>query len=288
MTPQSILEDMARMEAKCGDRLSDFFDVGYWRCARDAVSTAVHFEFASACPKAEHIEFAEQMMEHDLFRLPFETVLFTGEPIPKTGILAFQYVENGKVNGLMWFTIAPAIDRDGESFSAPLMVAQLDARDHATGDPTHISRGTVDWASITKARHASRKTGKPWDDETYNTASEQSFSFIIGGTAMMMSKDVETRTETAPTKLNKRREQQGKPLIRERRVVVIKPERRASYANAAAEFAGLRSSPKMHWRRGHFRRVREDLIVPVAPSIINADVSTKPIAKQYRVEKGAV
>lgn len=287
MTPQSILEDMSRIERRAGERFAEMFDVGMWKAARAHIEMAVHFEFASAIPKVEHVAFADEMMERGLFRMPFEAVLYTGDAIPKTGILVGEVVENGALEGLVYFVIAPGIDADGTQYSIPILVCHLDSRDHATGAPRPLSKGTVDWASITRSPHASRKSGRQFTQEDYGERSENALRMIMGGTSLMMSKDVETHTEPPPTKLNKRREEQGRPLIRERRVVVIKPERRASYTNAAAEFAGLRSSPKMHWRRGHFRRVREDLIVPVAPSIINAAPDAKPSTKQYRVEQGA-
>ncbi len=282
MTPQSILEDMDTIERLAGDRFGDKFDVGMWNAARVTVGVAVHFEFASAIPKVEHVEFADEMMERGLFRLPFESVLYTGEAIPKTGILANQDFDGG--DGLLYFIVGPATDRDGAQYSIPILVCQLDDRDHATGATVPLSRGTVDWASITKNPHHSRKTGRQWGEEDYGAGSEKALRMIMGGTALMMSKDVETRTEDAPVKLNKRREEQGRPLIRERRVVVIKPDRRASYANAATDFAGHKSSPRMHWRRGHFRNLRSGMVIPVAPSIVNADPAVKPIAKQYRVE----
>lgn len=284
MTPQSILEDMTTVERRMGDRFDKLFDVGMWTAARIHIAEAVHFEFASAIPKVEHIEFADEMMERGLFRLPFESVLYTGDAIPKTGILAGADVKNGALDGLLYFVIAPGIDNDGTPYSIPILVCQLDSRDHATGAPVALSKGTVDWASITKNPHSSRKTGRQWSEEDYGAGSEKALRMIMGGTALMMSKDVETRTEAAPVKLNKRREEQGRPLIRERRVVVIKPDRRASYANAAADFAGHKSSPRMHWRRGHFRNLRSGMVIPVAPSIVNADPAVKPIAKQYRVE----
>lgn len=278
MTPQSILEDMNRLAAMSGPRLFDCFDEKMWGIARASVEAAVHFEFAGATPKQEHIEFGNELLARDLFRLPFETVLYTASFMPKTGILAMQ------IAGAMgWYVIAPCIVGD-QMYSAPLMVASLQGRDPETGEPVNLAAGTIDWKSIISAPHASRKTGVEWSEDDYGVAMEKAVNVIVGGTALMMSKDVETRTESAPSKLNKRREQQGRPPIRERRVVVIRPEQRASYANAEAEFSGLRSSRRMHWRRGHFRHLRSGAIVPVAPSIINASADMKPIAKQYRVE----
>lgn len=68
MTPQSILEDMARFEARAGDRLGEFFEASMWKIARDTVSDAIHFEFAASSPKSEHIEFADDMMARGHFR----------------------------------------------------------------------------------------------------------------------------------------------------------------------------------------------------------------------------
>lgn len=271
MTPQTILEDMLAFELLSGSRLEEFFDIGMWRMAKEVVTQAVHFEFASSTPRTEHVEFANEMMERDMFRLPFSAVLYTGDCIPKTGIVAEQVSESGKpLEGLSWFVVAPAMDRDGNSYSLPLMVAQLDARDHASGLPTSMARGTVDWKSMTTMPHASRKTGRVWGEEDYHAGSEKALQMIMGGTALMMSKDVDVRVDVAPAKLNAKRLAQGKPEVRERRVILIRPEHRDKYKDMSTAFGQTKASPRMHWRRGHFRRVRDDLIVPVAPSLVGA------------------
>lgn len=282
MTPQGILEDMHRFEALAGPRLDEFFDSGMWKIAKETVAASAHFEFAGAAPKIEHIEFADEMMARGLFRLPFSAVLYTADVIPKTGIVCSSAPE-GHRDGLVWFVVAPAMDRAGGNYSLPLMVARLDSRDHATGEPVALSAGTIDWKSMTTMPHASRRTGRQWTEQDYEAGSEKALRMIMGGTALMMSKDVETRVEAAPAKLNARRTSQGRPEIRERRIVVIRPERQAHFKTAASEFAGLRCSPRMHWRRGHFRRIREDLIVPIAPMLINANEEAKPLVKKYVV-----
>lgn len=288
MTPQSILEDMTALERYAGAKFPTVFNMEMWQIARESVEAAVHFEFGEARPKSEHIEFADAMMDRGLFRLPFEAVLYTGGAIPKTGIVASCAIaEDNILERFSWFVVSPTTTRDGGTYSVPVMVATLEARDHETRAPVPLSRGTVEWKSMTTEEHHSRSTGRLWTEDDYAEGNQKALRMIMGATALMMSKDVDTRTEAAPTKLNKRREEQGRPLIRERRIVVIKPERRASYANAASDFAGHKTSPRMHWRRGHFRQLQSGTVIPVAPSIVNADASVRPMAKQYRVQQQA-
>lgn len=222
-----------------------------------------------------------------MFRLPFPVVLYTGNCIPKTGIVAEQLVEPGKpLEYLCWFVVAPAMDRDGNTYSLPLMVAHLDARDHASGLRTNIAHGTVDWKSMTTMPHASRKTGRVWDEDDYHAGSEKALQMIMGGTALMMSKDIDVRVAAAPSKLNAKRLAQGKPEVRERRIILIRPEYRDKYRDASTEFGRTKTSPRMHWRRGHFRRIRDDLVVPVAPSLVGArDGAVVVPPKTYEVSQ---
>lgn len=269
MTPHGILEGMASIEAIIGDRLGDHFDEGVWKTSRDLLSDlAVDFDFRTTTPETSHIEFANKLIDKELFRLPFDIVLYRAHALPETAIVAMQ---GGADYRLKFVTFGPVRFGHGGQGYAPLLTLAL------TKGPCASAR--IDWKSVTTVNHRSRKTGRTWDEQDYHEAVDKVLQFVLGATVLLMSKDVETVTVPAPAKLNKARERKGRIPIRESRIIKIKAHARASQERATREF----SSRRMHWRRGHFRRVREDLIVPVAPTIVGAREGAIVRPKTYEV-----
>lgn len=78
-------------------------------------------------------------------------------------------------------------------------------------------------------------------------------SLFLSGLAALSSKGPEIRTLAAPEKLNKQRAKKGKPPVFEYRIVDI-----PAWALAKADgLGGTHASPRLHWRRGHERRIGE-------------------------------
>lgn len=289
MTPHGIREDMGRLLNALKSRAGDYFDLDQWVKADALAARAVHFDFGTVFATAAHVAFADELLERGLFRLPFDVCLFSGQMSPRTGLLAVQSLDaSGRIDRLSWYTAAPAIDRNGDAFNVPLAFSELLPEDEVTRTPCHISAGRVAWRSLTTTRHASRTTGRTWTDAEHGEASEKGLRLILAAVALLMSKDVAQRVEPAPSRLNKKRVAQGRPPVGERRLITIRLDRRDVFVNAEAEFsAAMRSSPRMHWRRGHFRNLPTGRVIPVAPSIVNANRESIPDPKSYRVEEAA-
>ena len=106
---------------------------------------------------------------------------------------------------------------------------------------------------------------------------------------MLMGKEVEQRIEPPPAKLNKIRERAGKPRINERRLILVRPHaRHALLGKEEGEDTGRTMAP--HFRRGHFRRLAAPRkadgveVVPVAPTLVNADYSNMQAPRDYVVK----
>lgn len=91
-------------------------------------------------------------------------------------------------------------------------------------------------------------------DETKKTMMEAiTAGFFSSALGALSSKGPEIRTQPAPAKLNKQRAKKGRPPIFEYRIVEI-----PAWAKAKAEgLGGTHASPRLHWRRGHERRLGE-------------------------------
>lgn len=75
--------------------------------------------------------------------------------------------------------------------------------------------------------------------------------FVASALAALSSRGPEIRTLPAPKFLNKQRAKKGKPPLFEYRIVEI-----PAWAKAKAEDLGsTHASPRLHWRRGHERRL---------------------------------
>lgn len=272
MTPHGIIEDMTTIETMFGDKLADKFDLRIWASIKLCAKEAIHFDFGTAKPLPEHQQFAGQMYDRQMFKVPYPQVLFTAEALPRTGLLALQSSDGGSQFNVI--VMAPAVIGDLR-LTAPLLGLTID------GDTWEGS--TVNWKSLTATNHASRKTGRPWETSDYEAAADKAIGFVAGATCMLMSKDVEMTLAPSADKLNAKRGAAGRPLVRQHMIVRIKPDRIARYRQAEDDERAGRTSPRMHMRRGHFRRIRDDFVVPVAPSIINMAPGARPTAKTYKV-----
>jgi hypothetical protein len=271
MTPHGVIEDMGRIEGFLQGGIGRVFEPTMWDNAKALVNHAVPFEYGQAAPSDEHSLFGNDLFDRGIFRLPFPVVFMTAAVLPHTAILAHEVMQ-GDRHHLFCITFGPVQSPDQRFAGAPLMLVRI----RHDGE-----QGFVDWKSITvEGSHRSRKTGRTWEETDFVEASGKVVSFVLGATALLMSKEVETQLVETSAKLNKQRIQKGREPIRDRYVIKIKPEFRQSQREAADAF---RSSPRMHWRRGHFRRIREDLVIPIAPTIVNAAEGAKPLAKKYLV-----
>lgn len=301
MTPHAVLEGMARAVRDHGgiDALRDHVDVQVWPDVVKALSQAVHFELGEARPTEPHEEFAFELFERDMFRMPFPCTFWTGRASPNTAVLVSEADPEtwrpvgehaGGVRGLGLIIIGQMLDRKGSGrreWYVPLVSGRMSHTPLA-----HDGGVKFGWRGLTQTA-ASRKSGRPWDTEDFAAAIDKCWRLACGATAMLMTPDVDQRIEPAPVKLNKARSAKGKPLIGERRVVIIKPHAigALSGAEARAAFEG-RSAPRPHMRRGHFRTIHRGAenqrVVPVAPCVVGiSDDAREAVRPKQYVIKGA-
>jgi hypothetical protein len=94
--------------------------------------------------------------------------------------------------------------------------------------------------------------------------------------AMMMSKSATVKHVAPPEALVRAREKSAKPRLFEFHVVTVPTESRVRGRSVGI----ARRPPMLHWRRGHYRRLSLEKIVPVAPCLVGAE-ERGVIAKVY-------
>ena len=97
-------------------------------------------------------------------------------------------------------------------------------------------------------------------------------------TVMLDAQGVERRVTPPPERLNKARVKAGKSPIGEIHEIIIRVGDK-EYAPSGHEIGGGHASPRLHWRRGHIRKLPNGSITNVRPCLVGAltnDVPKKP------------
>ena len=266
LSPHRLIENLDFVTSNV---VGHAFDPALLDSAHKLCRRAVHFDFGEVRPLDQHYEFANEMWDKGLFRLPAEVVMFTWRGERENALVASM--GSDREDSLVWFVVGRAACGNEMLPNIPFVFASTTETD-------------VHWRLLSRVTNAARDARTTEIDDKLR----QSFCIMSAFTVMLMSKDVDQQIFPASAKLNKARAAKGKPAINERRVIRIKAEHRRAYAHAASEHAAGRS-PVMHFRRGHFRKIHKgeetERVVPVAPCVVNAAPDAKPILKQYEVVK---
>jgi hypothetical protein len=240
-----------------------------------AMRNAVHFDFGDTAPEREHYDFAVEMFERGLFTLPFPFTAFgfrvpmNGKKIP--GMILLSYTEEK----LWGFACNAVPDESGRLIGAIPTICSTGTFIRKASIP-----GSADVISTSYPLVADDVARKMWGHD-FMTSSiiDRRISDMIARamafTVMLMSKGVSTTHLPTPVKLNEARTKKGKPSIGERYTVKIdiKGLRQiAEDGGTETDITGFtRKSPRAHWRRGHFRTLNTGQVIPIVPSMINAD-----------------
>ena len=93
--------------------------------------------------------------------------------------------------------------------------------------------------------------------------------------------NVDTADNPAPAALNKKRARTGKfPILTHKTLVIVADAKRHEKANCG----GTHTSPRVHLRRGHIRRVGESRRVWVQPCVVGSKHGV--VTKDYKVVMG--
>jgi len=95
-------------------------------------------------------------------------------------------------------------------------------------------------------------------------------------TGALYHKGTEIREVAYDDKVRRARERQGKPSYDYNVIEVLPPRQRRAY------LGGTHDSPKMHWRRGHIRRLPNGQETPVRPCLVG-DITKGFVFKDYVV-----
>lgn len=103
-----------------------------------------------------------------------------------------------------------------------------------------------------------------WRFSQEGSPREEEIHVLLCGLCLMSTAAYDATIVPAPQKLNAARQKKGKPPLYEHTVVTLKPwatKGRSDHSRAHA-------SPRLHWRRGHVRRLTSGAFTSVGPCLV--------------------
>lgn len=120
--------------------------------------------------------------------------------------------------------------------------------------------------------------GDQWLDEDLARSFEPLLEFCL----TVNCQNVQTAEVAPPAKLNAKRVKHGKPPLDSYHVLVLP----GTESDEGQSGAGLRQGPRVHWRRGHLRRLGDGRVIWVRHALVgNRELGS--VQKEYRVKSEA-
>lgn len=257
MTPHGVLEDMGQFERLAPVNMARV-DMERWNMATEALKdeSFARFDFSQAMPTDEHIDFGIEMLRMGAFRLPYGTVVLCFE---NELVVAQEDAAEDRLNGLRIIYYMRLNTREGRAFALPILIANLFFPANGKNVIGRISQD--EWLGAMPNGDELSPNGL----NRYQSQTSWCLDQILGASCMLKSKGVVTQVVEAPENLNKSRIAKGKPRIAT--FVKVKIDRHVATSEGGKSD---RKSPKMHWRRGHFREISGGRVIPVSPALVSA------------------
>jgi hypothetical protein len=244
------------------------------------------------CPQEvalrEHKDFAADLMDRGLFCLPYPTTAISFAAGPLAWLVVLHQLPKG-ISAIL------CADLSGGCNPIPIFVSPVNRLyTNGVGEMEGLlfpeKRILLRDDYLSAARH--RELGSLSNVLTLVAARAivMAFGYIVA----FMSKGVVVNEVVPSEKLNRRREQRGKPPLRAHYVISFDLGSYRTLHCADGSTTDIdghtRGAPRPHWRRGHFRTLyrgtSNERVIPVAPALVGANENADPIrAKVYSARK---
>lgn len=245
---------------------------------------SVTFDFGALSPPKEHIEFGLDLLARRMLRLPYDITFFScgdgffvAHTVPNNAEELMGDLEKwGHLDGL-------GLPKEKRKVPVPgsLHITKIVKEDGMCVPVIRVS---------TTGHYPAENLECTWWDIAHVKGEKLTEAealgpvpIVCGLVAMLASKEVVSERIAPPEKVNKARARKGRPKIND--VYDVRISLAASSASASQ--GGTHASPRMHWRRGHYRRLG-DKLVPVAPCLVNASEAAENLNPKDYVFPSAV
>jgi hypothetical protein len=210
---------------------------------------------------AELEGYAIALYENGLLKLPFKETIFSYQAPTKNQYLMIATEDNGQFTLDVFFYFYKSAMLTGFLSIGVRLSEERQAQ----------------FKSIAFAQFNNEKDPKIANDITRRVSGDVAGIFF-SMCAILNAEGVETRVVAAPARLNKKRARQGKPLIGDIHEVTIRFGGKRYLPSGAPKGGGSR---RMHWRRGHIRRLADGRVTNVRPALIGV-VASEPVPQKPR------
>ena len=213
-------------------------------------------------------KYALELLQNKMFVLPYNPVYYswdTGED--QFGVYVVQK-ENDSFDTIFFF----AEKRPFEFVGTGILDDTVEASEKGA---YHNLRGEVMWMSPKK-----KMISKEGEKELMQYVS----TYTIVLTALMQSTHTRTRKNEVSPKQNKSRAKRNLPAIMPFHTVYFEVGGKR-YSSDGRELGGTHASPKLHWRRGHVRKLASGKMTHVRPCLVGAMGADVEIQKPTYVLK---
>lgn len=248
------------------------------------------FDFGAFTPDDKICDFGRQLAEKGLLKLPFERVFYNSHIFANTKDQLFALQGQHNIEPLLKLIPHPDIMFEVENWSNIHAVLH----DYTYND---ISQGCVNLFIIESSNRGANGGGKykaicykdkrniDWNDKNnvqkiHERSVERARALIYEGTTTLISKSTLVAQKAIKNKNALRVQNNSQYPVFSWNTVTINPNHVKTMAAATGQ--STHASPRLHWRRGHFRRWKGEFI-PVAPCLVGC-ASNGIIQKDYIVE----
>lgn len=227
--------------------------------------------------------FGWSLVEKNLFRMPFDHLLIEVPNWNDEAGDGTAFFHASQLIGAAYDQHGAEVSRGPDDVQVLVTWMRLirDARDRRSKFIGLPAMFWLDMSSTVVTEYDWVRTeSKDWTLDAAHALMDIIRHVLLAFVALVNSKSVLVTNRQSPAKLNKARLRRGLPPIYEHTVVDL-PARELS---SRVDLGGTHASPRLHWRRGHFRRWKEG-VIPVSPCLVGS-IEDGLIAHLYQCSGG--
>lgn len=214
-------------------------------------------------------EHCAQLLERDLFQLPFDRVLFQIRQKFSRGEITDSFVATWRDENVLYFRQWQRVA--GRTYLNPVILKMVRCeRDGWKVTVENVERLQWNQMRDVLAGHEIDVWVKPAKPPIWG---------VMSALGLINTEGIQIVQHSVSSKLNADRKRKGRVPIQDHSEIVIAP---FAARRLKQQGEGKGTSPSMHWRRGHLRTLAENFRVMVRPCVVNGDGS-HPECKGYRV-----
>lgn len=246
-----------------------------------------HFDFGSIDPVPDDEWkglqlYSFDLIENDLFDVPYEAFSFAWSQTLPTGATVDRIAACLKLPGEMaGHPEMPVVGLECWLFSSAMHEGQRAYHCMHTAFSALQSKQTGKLMVLEPEIMPMQQSGirhKP--DQSELDLAPSLVGDMTALVALLHADGVSMRTSPAPMRLNKVRAAKGKVAIGPLSQVFVNVGKRQVAPSGVT--VGSHASPRMHWRRGHVRRLQDGKITNVRPCLVGSVGSAEP--RDYKVK----